>query len=210
MTPVIENTLDTYQTFLTVLSNFFIVSIHTILYERSIYPPNTFISTWRYNFPVRQNRHPKVCQWVNDTVGAIEAEMLKGTVARVAVVIYAPTTEVMERFTFDVSSFPGVPPGASLTPSDGDEDNSGDENSFDDEDSSNDVGSSEEDSSNEGDMSRELKALVVDIEEQLRATVRKLAYCGGKLGPLPNGCIHTVIVELKEKANPPIRVYPDY
>ena len=47
---------------------------------------------------------------------------------------------------------------------------------------------------------------VSDIEEQLRATVRKLAYCGEKLGELPDGCTFTVCVELKEEAEVPIGV----
>lgn len=45
---------------------------------------------------------------------------------------------------------------------------------------------------------------LVDVEEQLRATVRKLAYCGSKLGPLPEGCTYTVVVEMRDEADPPV------
>lgn len=45
---------------------------------------------------------------------------------------------------------------------------------------------------------------LVDVEEQLRATVRKLAYCGSKLEPLPEGCTYTVVVEMRDEADPPI------
>ena len=48
----------------------------------------------------------------------------------------------------------------------------------------------------------------VDVEEQLRAAIRKLAYCGGKLGDLPEGCTYTVVVELKDGVEPPIGVRP--
>ncbi len=45
-----------------------------------------------------------------------------------------------------------------------------------------------------------------DVEEQLRATIRKLVYTAEKLAPLPVGCTFTVAVELRDKADPPIGV----
>jgi len=169
--------LDTYQSLITTFSDFLTVAIHTILYERSIYPATTFISARKYNFPVRQNRHPKVCKWITDAVTAVEAEMIKGAVNRVIVVIYSQDAQVMERFLFDVSSFPSVPVSEILTPFE----------------------------STEGEEGvHGLKISLVDVEEQLRATVRKLAYCGSKLGSLPEDCTYTVAVELKDKADPPI------
>lgn len=179
------NILNTYQSLLTTFSSFLVVAIHTILYERSIYPPETFISTRKYNFPVRQNRHPKVCQWILDAVAAVEAEMLKGAVDRVAVVIYSSSAEPLERFMFDVSSFPEVPAGEIFTTFEEPETDSYD---------------------GKGKGKETTQGSLVDIEEQLRATVRKLAYCGSKLGPLPEGCTFTVVVELKDKADPPIGV----
>ncbi len=184
--PPTQNVLDTYQALLTTFSDFLIVAIHTILYERAIYPPNTFISARKYNFPVRQNRHPKVCKWITDAVAAVEAEMRKGTVSRVAVVIYSPNAKPLERFMFDVSSFPEVPPGETLTKFE----------------------EVEEEGASLGPVQKDktLKVILVDIEEQLRATMRKLAYCGSKLGPLPEGCSYTVALELKERKHPPIGV----
>jgi mitotic spindle assembly checkpoint protein MAD2B len=177
-----EHILDTYQSLLTTFSDFLIVAIHTILYERAIYPPTTFISTRKYNFPVRQNRHPKVCKWIMDAVAAVESELQKGTVNRVAVVIYSRDAIPLERFMFDVSSFPEVPAGELLT-------------EFENRDAEG------------GQQGRSgFKANLVDVEEQLRATVRKLASCGSKLSPLPEGCSYTVTVELKDKADPPIGV----
>jgi|SRR5450432_650920 mitotic spindle assembly checkpoint protein MAD2B len=176
-----NSVLNTYQALLTTFSDFLTVAIHTILYERSIYPPMTFISTRKYNFPVRQNRHPKVCKWITDAVTAVESEMQKGTVSRVAVVIYSPDAKPLERFMFDVSSFPEVPPVEALT-------------------------EFEEAQEGEGGNATTWKVNLVDVEEQLRATVRKLAYCGSKLGTLPEGCTYTVAVELKDKADPPIGV----
>lgn len=180
------NILDTYQSLLTTFSDFLVVAIHTILYERAIYPPSTFISTRKYNFPVRQNRHPKVCKWIMDAVAAVEAEMQKGTVNRVAVVIFSPDAKPLERFMFDVSSFPEVPVEEAFTEfEEGDDGVEG---------------------STDGHKGKGFRINIVDVEEQLRATMRKLACCGGRLRPLPEGCSYTVVVELKEKADPPIGV----
>ena len=70
-------TIDTYASLVSTFGSFLTVAIHTILYERSIYPETSFLSARKYNFPVRQNRHPKVCSWINDAVAAVEAELLK-------------------------------------------------------------------------------------------------------------------------------------
>ena len=69
--------LDTYQAVVSAYSEFLTVAIHTILYERNIYPQTSFIKARKYNYPVRQNRHPKVCKWIIDAVASVEAEMLK-------------------------------------------------------------------------------------------------------------------------------------
>ena len=70
-------TLDTYQGLVGAFADFLIAAIHTILYERGIYPRESFLSARKYNFPVRQNRHPKVCKWIVDAVNAVETELLK-------------------------------------------------------------------------------------------------------------------------------------
>jgi mitotic spindle assembly checkpoint protein MAD2B len=57
--------------------DFLTVAIHTILYERDIYPRTSFLKARKYNYPVRQSRHPKVCKWIQDAVAAVEVEMLK-------------------------------------------------------------------------------------------------------------------------------------
>ncbi len=69
--------LDTYRAVVTAYSEFLTVAIHTILYERNLYPQASFIKARKYNYPVRQNRHPKVCKWIMDAVAAVEVEMLK-------------------------------------------------------------------------------------------------------------------------------------
>lgn len=84
--------LDTYQALVSTFSEFLTVAVHTILYERNIYPRTSFLKARKYNYPVRQNRHPKVCKWIQDAVTAVEVEMLK--VCRAAIylqsILYRP------------------------------------------------------------------------------------------------------------------------
>jgi len=173
--------LNTYQALLTTFTDFLVVAIHTILYERALYPQDTFLLTRAYNFPVRQNRHPVVCKWVIDSVAAIQAHLLKGAVKRVVFVIYSRRQEVLERFLFDVSRFPTIPERERFTQFAGTQPTVGDD----------------------GEQFRISK---VDVEEQLRSTIRKLAYCGGKLKSLPDGCTYTIAVEIKDKTEPPVGV----
>lgn len=174
--------LNNYPSLITTFTDFLVVAIHTILYERGLYPQETFLLTRAYNFPVRQNRHPLVCKWITDAVTAIHAQLLRGTVRRVVFVIYSDQQEVLERFLFDVSGFPSVPETERFTEFEGTFAEEGD------------------------DGNEELKVNLIDIEEQLRATVRKLAYCGSKLRMLPDNCTYTIAVELKKEADPPIGV----
>lgn len=100
--------LPTFAAIISAFCDFLTVVIHTVIHERKIYPPNTFISARKYNYPVRQSRHPKVCQWITDAVAAVETELLNGTVARIAIVIYSPEQKPLERFVLDTSKFPMV------------------------------------------------------------------------------------------------------
>ncbi|KAI9670456.1 MAG: hypothetical protein M1829_004779 [Trizodia sp. TS-e1964] len=100
---------DPYQALATRFTEFLTVAIHTILYERNIYPRNSFLSARKYNFHVRQNRHPEVCGWITNAVKAVHVELLKGALYRVAVLIFSPDSVPVERFIFDVSGFPSPP-----------------------------------------------------------------------------------------------------
>ncbi|KAK3707476.1 hypothetical protein LTR37_012118 [Vermiconidia calcicola] len=166
----------TFRALITSFTDFLTVATHTILYERNIYPQTSFLSARKYNFPVRQNRHPKVCEWINDAVAAVETELLKGTVERVAVVVYTMNNKPTERFMFDVSRFPVV-------------------------------SASELDTPLERTIPNGEKVPVlpqVDMEEQFRATMSKLAGCSSTLKLLPKGSTFTLAIELKGSGTAPI------
>ncbi|KAL8940446.1 MAG: hypothetical protein Q9216_002816 [Gyalolechia sp. 2 TL-2023] len=110
--------LDSYQALVSAFSDFLTVAIHTILYERDIYPRSSFLTARKYNWPVRQSRHPKVCKWIQDAVAAVEVEMLKCALSAVSLVIHAPppSSAVLERYLFSTAAFPSVPSSELLTP----------------------------------------------------------------------------------------------
>jgi len=168
---------QTFAALCQTFSAFLIVALHTILYERSIYPASTFLTARAYNFPVRQSRHPLVCQWVNDAVNAVEAELLKRTVARVAIVIFEAEGRgrPLERFVFDLSRWPDVPAAEVSTPI-----------------------------VRDGATAAANTRISVDLEEQLRAVMSKLAVCSKTLKPIPENCTYTVCIELKDEVDPPI------
>jgi mitotic spindle assembly checkpoint protein MAD2B len=166
----------TFRALISHFTDFLTVAIHTILYERSIYPQTSFLSAKRYNYPVRQNRHPKVCDWINDAVSAVETELLKGGVQRVAVVIFSQANTPLERFVFDVSQFPTVP--------------------------SDDLDTLLERSGTDGGSDAILP--VTDMEEQFRATMSKLANCASTLKPISERCTFTVAIELKPEGSAPV------
>jgi len=89
--------LDTYHAVVLAFSDFLTVAIHTILYERDIYPRESFLNARKYNYPVKQSRHPKVCKWVLDAVAAVEVEMLK---VRANVRVWAATWSLFLQFLF--------------------------------------------------------------------------------------------------------------
>ncbi|KXT09292.1 hypothetical protein AC579_2862 [Pseudocercospora musae] len=167
----------TFRTFVTAFTDFLAVAIHTILHQRKIYPDTSFISAKKYNFPVRQNRHPKVCEWINDAVNAVEIELFKGTVERVAVLIYNQHAQPLERVVFDVSRFPLVPSSQSHLPLE----------------------------RVEADASHAVILPIVDLEEQLRATMSRLSNCASSLSTLPPDCSFTVAIELKAQSEAPVK-----
>ncbi|KAI8962313.1 DNA-binding protein [Daldinia sp. FL1419] len=177
--------LDQANNLLTSFTQFLTVCIHNILYYRSIYPAQTFLTSRAYNLPVHQSRHPKVCSWIRDAVDAVKGQLILGAVERIAVVVYDGQAKVMERWMFDVANFPAwkgfkEAKGPRIE---------------------------EEDELVEGanaEGGADGKVNWANVDEQLRATVRKLAYAAEKMAALPEGCTFTIAVELRDEGEAPI------
>lgn len=167
-------------------TNFLTVSVHQILFLRSVYPRATFLPVRAYNYPVRQSRHPKVCDYINDASIAVGTEILKGTITAVSIIISSlRTNQPLERYAFDFSGFPRAPAGEVNT-------------TFEDR---------NEDSSNTGApvSDRGPAPTSVDLEAQFRACLARLASACARLTPLPRDdeFSFTVCIEVREDALPP-------
>jgi mitotic spindle assembly checkpoint protein MAD2B len=174
MGPKKTSTPTNYISLVAHFLDFLTISIHTILYERNVYPAESFISARKYNYPVRQSRHPDVCEWINDAINHIEKELMKCTVERVSLVIFSRWDDPLERFVFDLSRFPIVKRQDWYTTFAGSED--------------------------QGEQNLPL----INMEEQFRAVMAKLAFCHRELEPLPEDCNFNIAIELRDEADPPI------
>lgn len=164
-------------------TSFLTVSVHQILFLRSVYPRATFLPVRAYNYPVRQSRHPKVCDYINDASIAVGTEILKGTITAVSIIISSlRTNQPLERYAFDLSGFPRVPAGEVNT-------------TFE---------SRNEDSSIAGAPGGPAPTSV-DLEAQFRACLARLASACARLTPLPRDdeFSFTVCIEVREDALPP-------
>ncbi|KAI4145487.1 MAG: hypothetical protein LQ340_006261, partial [Diploschistes diacapsis] len=72
-----EQVLENYISVVGSFVEFLTVAVHLILYERNVYPRESFMSARKYNYPVQQSRHPAICKWIDDAVAAVRSEMLK-------------------------------------------------------------------------------------------------------------------------------------
>ena len=181
---VAQSLLSTHRALLDTLTSFLTVTTHHILYLRRIYPPVSFLSTRAYNYPVRQNRHPTVCAWINDAVSAIRDQFEKNTVERVSLCIYeCDSNRVLERWTFDLRSLPSVARRDRDVPF-------------------------ETSLSEEEDLLSK-KVNLADLEAHFRATLSRITTSASRLSPLPEGptapdCSFTLAVEVRDKADRPV------
>ncbi|RMZ84731.1 hypothetical protein DV737_g1019, partial [Chaetothyriales sp. CBS 132003] len=99
-----SNLLTTQRALLDTLTSFLTVCTHHIIFLRGLYPTRSFLATRAYNYPVRQNRHPAVCAWINDAIAAIRSQLSKSTVEKVQLCIYETEhNHVLERWTFTLT-----------------------------------------------------------------------------------------------------------
>lgn len=198
MAPTYLETLGHFTTFLTAYT-------HTLLYLRTLYPRTSFVHSRFHNTSVYQSRHPLVCEWITDAIAAVREELLNGSVAKLAIVIFSydagnhgamGSAKIMERYMFDVSAFPVV-----------DKSDRNMQIAWEGE------GTPEgSDNEEDGGVTRrgKIKALDVDVDvnlsEQFRAALLALTTRTSVLAPLPPSCSFNISMELKDEGDidPPI------
>ena len=184
---VTSNLLSTQSALITTLTSFLTATTHHILFLRRIYPPVSFLSTRAYNYPVRQNRHPAVCEWVQSAIDAVRDQLEKGTVENVALCVFeCDSNEVLERWTFDLRALPVVDHKEMDTTFESRTGNGGGERRPNDA------------------LKRKLN--VADLEAQFRAVLSRLNSAAGKMKALPEDREYsfTMTIEVKENADRPV------
>ncbi|CUS14314.1 unnamed protein product [Tuber aestivum] len=179
-----RSVVSSYPDLLSTLTDFLTVCIHTILYHRNIYPPELYIKARKYSFPVYQSRHERVCKWIADAVGAVSGEIAKGNVSKVSLILISPRNVPLERYVFDLSTFPNVPFEGGY----------GDLLLQQLEEGGEGIGG--------GGRKRLDEITIAGLEAQFRACLMKLSIAAPGLGRLPEDCTYTVAVEMKEPGAP--------
>lgn len=211
---------------LVAFTDFLTVAVHNILFYRALYPPATFLTARAYNLAVHQSRHPRVCAWVRDAVDAVRAQLVRGAVSRIAVVIHGPATNPNTAISSSVSDDAPFSSGAAAgTSGGGGGGGSGasavlerwmfDVAAFPAFTGVRDPprGSSRRDEEDDGVGAPDARdgggldrINWTDVDEAFRGAVRRMALAAERLGPLPKGCTFTVAVELRDEGEAPIGV----
>lgn len=184
--------LSTHRALVETLTSFLAVTTHHILFLRRLYPPISFLSVRAYHYPVRQNRHPAVCTWINDAMSAVCDQLEKNTVEKVSLCIYeCETNRVLERWTFDLHSLPSVSKKDRDIPFDTTTGETPDDDAAD----------------QWPPLTRSLNT--ADLEANFRATLSRISTAAARLRPLPEGpgapeCSFTLAIEVKDNADRPV------
>ncbi|KAF9740893.1 hypothetical protein PMIN06_011169 [Paraphaeosphaeria minitans] len=207
----------TYLTTFAAFTDFLTAYVHTLLYLRHLYPLASFLQVRFHNTPIFQSRHPDVCQWIQDAVAAVREELLKGTVARIAIVVFHPgydegsgSVKILERYMLDVSAFPVVTREERFM--DIEWEKSETEKAEAERRAAEEAAAEAEAAGHKGKGKAKQKPKGLDAEvdvnlsEQFRAAFITLTTRASRLEPLPPDCSFNISMELKDEADvdPPI------
>jgi mitotic spindle assembly checkpoint protein MAD2 len=85
------------------VAEFFGYSINSILYQRGIYPPDTFTRVEKYGLHMLITRDEGLKNYLSNVLKQLKEWLITGTVQKLVVVICnADTNETLERWAFDI------------------------------------------------------------------------------------------------------------
>ncbi|XP_053317410.1 mitotic spindle assembly checkpoint protein MAD2A [Spea bombifrons] len=86
-----------------IVSEFFFCGINSILYQRGIYPPETFTRIQKYGLTLLVSTDPELKDYLNRVVEQLKDWLHKCQVQKLVVVITSiDTNEILERWQFDI------------------------------------------------------------------------------------------------------------
>lgn len=85
------------------IAEFFSYGLNSILYQRGLYPPETFKRLSKYGLTMLVTTDPAVQEYLNSVLSQMRTWLLKSQLRRVAVIIASVAQKsVLERWVFDV------------------------------------------------------------------------------------------------------------
>ncbi|KAM6895009.1 mitotic spindle assembly checkpoint protein MAD2A [Lycodopsis pacificus] len=85
------------------VAEFFSFGINSILYQRGIYPPETFTRVTHYDMTLQLTTDPKLKNYLTNVVSQLKEWLFECTVQKFVLVITClETNEVLERWQFDI------------------------------------------------------------------------------------------------------------
>eukprot|EP00947_MAST-08B_sp_MAST-8B-sp1_P003211 g3211.t1 len=100
-----------------IVSEFFGYSINSILYQRGIYPPDQFVHTQKYGLSMLVTQDQDLKDYLDKVLGQLEQWLAAGEVQKLVIVISGvDTSEVLERWVFNVETDMGVVGGEAKMP----------------------------------------------------------------------------------------------
>ncbi|KAF6730864.1 Mitotic spindle assembly checkpoint protein MAD2A [Oryzias melastigma] len=85
------------------VAEFFSFGINSILYQRGIYPPETFTRVTHYDMSLQVTTEPKLNNYLTNVVSQLKEWLFECSVQKLVLVITClETNEVLERWQFDI------------------------------------------------------------------------------------------------------------
>mmetsp|Transcript_45182 Transcript_45182/g.146826 ORF Transcript_45182/g.146826 Transcript_45182/m.146826 type:complete len:147 (+) Transcript_45182:22-462(+) len=92
-----------------IVTEFFNYSINSILYQRGIYPPETFRRVSKYGLTMLVTSDDALVKYLDNVLTQLSSWLSDGTVQKLVVVVSAIATgETLERWVFDVHTDTGA------------------------------------------------------------------------------------------------------
>ena len=88
-----------------IVTEFFGYSINSILYQRGIYPPESFAKVSKYGLQMMVTNDQWLQRYMQQVLSQLSQWLMDGAVQKLVVVISSmQTQEVLERWTFDIET----------------------------------------------------------------------------------------------------------
>eukprot|EP00698_Gefionella_okellyi_P006306 TRINITY_DN15688_c0_g1_i1.p1 TRINITY_DN15688_c0_g1~~TRINITY_DN15688_c0_g1_i1.p1 ORF type:complete len:218 (+),score=25.60 TRINITY_DN15688_c0_g1_i1:46-654(+) len=100
-----------------IVTEFFGYSINNILYQRGIYPPDSFSKVSKYGLGMMVSTDEGLTKYLGQVLTQLSSWLLEGSVQKLVVVITsAESGEVLERWGFDIEADKDLGPGGVARP----------------------------------------------------------------------------------------------